>query len=80
MQDQSNTEGFYLPHHAVVNESSLTTKVRVVFDGSAKFSSKTLLNEALMIGPTIQDTVFTHLIRFPLHDFVIRGDIEIMYR
>jgi hypothetical protein len=27
---------YYIPHHAVVKEESLTTKIRVVFDASAQ--------------------------------------------
>lgn len=45
----------YLPHHPVFKEASSTTKVRVVFDGSAKTSTNHSLNEALLTGPTIQD-------------------------
>lgn len=37
--------GFYLPHHAVIKQESLTSKIRVVFDGSAKTSTGILLND-----------------------------------
>ena len=44
---------FYLPMHAVPKQSSTTTKLRVVFDASAKSSTNTSLNDTLMIGPTL---------------------------
>ncbi|XP_063979066.1 uncharacterized protein LOC135163517 [Diachasmimorpha longicaudata] len=72
--------GFYLPHHAVIKESSLTTKVRVVFDGSTKSSSSISLNESLLIGPTIQDSLFTLILRLRQYNYVLTGDIEKMYR
>ncbi|XP_036148390.1 uncharacterized protein LOC118647475 [Monomorium pharaonis] len=73
-------DGFYMPHHAVVKNSSNTTKVRVVFDASAKSKNGVSLNDALMIGPTLQDKIFTHLIRFRTYNYVITADIEKMYR
>ncbi|XP_076760954.1 uncharacterized protein LOC143429305 [Xylocopa sonorina] len=72
--------GYYLPHHAVIKESSQTTKVRVVFDGSAKTSSGLSLNDTLLIGPTIQDDLFSLILRFRLYKYVLTGDIEKMYR
>ncbi|XP_076661018.1 uncharacterized protein LOC143364711 [Halictus rubicundus] len=75
-----HSEGFYLPHHAVIKPSSSTTKVRVVFDGSAKSSTGISLNDTLLTGPTIQDDLFCHLLRFRMHPFVLTGDIEKMYR
>ncbi|XP_063984484.1 uncharacterized protein LOC135166291 [Diachasmimorpha longicaudata] len=71
---------FYLPHHAVVKETSLTTKVRVVFDGSAKGENHLSLNDTLMVGPTIQEDIFSLLARFCTHQYVITADIEKMYR
>jgi len=44
----------YLPHHAVIKQDRLTTKSRVVFDGSWKDSSGISLNDRLHIGPPIQ--------------------------
>ena len=72
--------GFYLPHHAVIKEDSITTKARVVFDGSAKTSSGVSLNDSLMVGPTIQDDLFSLLIRFRSHKYALTADIEQMYR
>ncbi|XP_076246269.1 uncharacterized protein LOC143186476 [Calliopsis andreniformis] len=71
---------FYLPHHVVVKPASTTTKVRVVFDASAKSSSGLSLNDVLMTGPTIQDDLFKLLIRFRTYAYVLTGDIEKMYR
>ncbi|XP_017762447.1 PREDICTED: uncharacterized protein LOC108552425 [Eufriesea mexicana] len=72
--------GVYLPHHAVIKASSQATKIRVVFDASARSSSGTSLNDTLMTGSTIQDDMQTLLLRFRLHQYVITGDIEKMYR
>ncbi|XP_029054823.2 uncharacterized protein LOC114882114 [Osmia bicornis bicornis] len=78
--ESRDTEGFYLPHYAVIKPTSTTTKVRVVFDGSAKSSTGLSLNDTLMTGPTIQDDIFALLIRFRTHAYVLTGDIEKMYR
>ncbi|XP_076660098.1 uncharacterized protein LOC143363386 [Halictus rubicundus] len=32
----NKSKGYYIPHHAVIKEANLSTKVRVVFDASAK--------------------------------------------
>ncbi|CAI6377504.1 unnamed protein product [Macrosiphum euphorbiae] len=70
----------YLPHHAVQKESSLTTKIRVVFDASARSSSGVSLNDILMHGPTVQADVFTILARFRMHQYTLMADIEKMFR
>lgn len=72
--------GFYLPHHAVFKEECSTTKVRIVFGGSARSDSGISLNDTLLVGPTIQDDIFSHLIRFRFHNYVLTGYIENMYR
>ncbi|XP_044597973.1 uncharacterized protein LOC123274432 [Cotesia glomerata] len=73
------SDGFFLPYHAVIKETSTTTKVRIVFDGSAKSTSGISLNEQLMTGPILQDSLFTTLIRFRAYKYVLTGDIEKMY-
>ncbi|XP_058813142.1 uncharacterized protein LOC131677376 [Topomyia yanbarensis] len=70
----------YLPHHAVLKLSSTTTKVRVVFDGSAKTSTGFSLNNALQVGPIIQDELLTLVLRFRKYPIALVADIEKMYR
>ncbi|XP_055542646.1 uncharacterized protein LOC129728249 [Wyeomyia smithii] len=71
---------YYLPHHAVVKESSSTTRVRVVFGASARTDSGYSLNNILLKGPQIQDDLFNLLIRFRKHEVALVGDVEKMYR
>lgn len=71
---------FYLPHHPVEKRDSLTTKVRVVFDGSCKTTSKASLNDLLMVGPCIQEDLFNIIFRFRIHQVVLTADVAMMYR
>lgn len=71
---------FFLPHHAVLKEKSESTKLRVVFDASARTSSGLSVNDIQMVGKNIQDSLYNILIRFRQHKFVLCGDIEKMYR
>ncbi|XP_076766420.1 uncharacterized protein LOC143433153 [Xylocopa sonorina] len=73
-------QGLYLPHHAIIKESSVTSKIRVVFDGSAKTSAGISLNDTLMIGPTLQDDLFSIITRFRSYTYVLNADIETMHR
>ena len=70
----------YLPHHAVVRSDHVTTKLRVVFDASAKTTNGRSLNEVLMNGPRVQGNLFNILLRFRLHQVALMADIEKMFR
>jgi hypothetical protein len=73
-------EVFYLPMHAVLKESSITTKVRAVFDASAKSSSGVALNDQLLVGPTIHSTLVDVLLSFRLYRVALTTDVSKMYR
>ena len=71
---------FYLPMHAVKKESSTTTKVRAVFDASAKSSSGASFNDLLLVGPTTHPPLIDVLLRFRLHRVALTTDVSKMYR
>lgn len=71
---------YFMPHHGVLRESSLTTKLRVVFDASAPSSNGLSLNNIQFVGPVLQDDLFSILLRFRKHTFVVSADIAKMYR
>ncbi|XP_029158425.1 uncharacterized protein LOC114930748 [Nylanderia fulva] len=45
---------YYLPHHCVLKDTNTTTRLRVVFDASSQTTSGISLNDALMVGPVLQ--------------------------
>ena len=73
-------EVFYLPVHVVRKESSTTTKVRAVFDASAKSSNGVSLNDTLLVGPTVRPPLIDVLLRFRLHQVALVTDVSLMYR
>ncbi|XP_058840964.1 uncharacterized protein LOC131696441 [Topomyia yanbarensis] len=78
--DRNTTVACYLPHHSVIKEASTTTKVRVVFDASAKTTSGFSLNESLLVGPVVQDDLIAIILRFRTYPVALVADIEKMYR
>lgn len=65
----------YLPHHAVVRRDKATSKLRIVYDASAR-SNGPALNDCLYTGPNFGQSIFDILLRFRLHKVALAGDIE----
>ena len=72
----SNSGRFHLPHHAVLKEERSTTKVRIVFDGSASSCNSISLNESLYKGPSLVVDLSAALTRFRLKPIVVTGDLR----
>lgn len=71
---------YYIPHHYVLKPTSISTKLRVVFDASSRTTTQTSLNDLLMVGPTIQQELYLLLLRFRLYRYAITADVTKMYR
>ena len=57
-------KNFYLPHKAVIRESAETTKLRIIYDASARQDeSIPSLNECLGTGPSLQNHLWRVLAR-----------------
>ena len=66
--------------HGVSKESSSTTKLKIVFDGSANTSNGISLNDSLLTGPNLYPLISTILTQFRSYKYVISGDISKMFR
>ena len=67
----------YLPHRGVIKEDSNTTKLRIVFDGSAKCGrDEVWLNDCLMQGPNLVQLIAAGLINFRTKLYAFSADIE----
>ena len=73
-------ERYYLPHHAVFKSSSSTTRTRVVFDGSRRACKGLCLNDTLLVGRTIQQDLYSIVLRFRTHQTAFTADIATVFR
>lgn len=70
-------EVHYIPHQAVVKEEKDTTKVRIVYDCSAKsLSQQRSLNDCVETGPNFIPKLFEVLIKFSNNPTGLKADIE----
>ena len=74
---QVHTEGkvHYLPHHAVIRQDKQTTKLRIVYDASAR-SEGVSLNDSLFSGPKFNQNILDIIVRFRTYRIALAADVE----
>jgi hypothetical protein len=76
-EDNKNQDVHYLPHHGVIRNDKVTTKLRVVYDGSAMTADREhLLNDCLSTGPNYIPQIFEMLVKFRANRVGLVTDIE----
>ncbi|GFV09435.1 integrase catalytic domain-containing protein [Trichonephila clavipes] len=78
-ETSANNICYYLPHHGVFRPDKSTTKLRVVFNGSASTTSGLSLNYLLLKGEVKED-IFEIMARFRTHKYAFTTDIQMMFR
>ncbi len=68
---------FYIPHKPVIKETAESTKVRIVFDASAKENSDSpSLNDCLETGPSLLNLLWNVLVRNRLKPLALTADLK----
>ena len=77
-KDEEDFEGaHFLPHHGVLRENRETTKLRIIFDGSARADKNHYsLKDCLEKGPKLTLRVFEVLAKFTSYPVGLTADIE----
>ncbi|XP_015121177.1 uncharacterized protein LOC107043965 [Diachasma alloeum] len=79
-QAHSSTPMYYFPHHGILRESSETTKLRVVFNGSSKISSEVSLSDIQHTSAKRQKNISDVLLSFRRSKYIFMTDITKMFR
>jgi hypothetical protein len=75
--DRAKGVEFYIPHKPVVKENAETTKLRIVYDTSAKAHADAVsLNDCLNPGPVLQNNMWNVLVRSRAHPVAVNGDLK----
>ncbi|XP_050503531.1 uncharacterized protein LOC126882602 [Diabrotica virgifera virgifera] len=76
LEEQPNREGHYLPHRPVIKPNSASTKIRPVFDASAKEKDKPSLNQCLEKRINLIELIPAILLRFRRQEIGVISDIR----
>ncbi len=79
-QNELSNNGYYLPVHGVFKDGSTTTKVRPVFDASARTSSGVSLNDQLLAGPNLYSVITDIHLRFRVYTVAQSANIGKMFK
>ncbi|KAL4141999.1 hypothetical protein QTP88_004531 [Uroleucon formosanum] len=71
---------YFIPHHAIFRPEIDDSKIRVVFDASARGFRGPSLNQCLFPGPKLHQDIIDIFIRFRVSKHVFTTDICKMYR
>ena len=76
-EEPAQVKEFYIPHKAVIRESSETTKLRIVYDASARaYDEAPFLNQCLELRPPLKNQLWKVLVRGRFNAVAIAGDIQ----
>ena len=68
---------FYIPHKYVIRESAQTTKMRIVYDASARVTPEApSLNDCLYTGPPLQNKIWDILVQQRTYPVGVAADIK----
>jgi hypothetical protein len=80
-EDELNEEfAFYLPHCPIVKPERETTKIRPIFNASAKNADGLSLNSEILATPVLHPPLTGILFRFCYHRIALTGDISKMFQ
>ena len=65
----------YLPHHAVICTDKQTTKIRILYDASARDKGISL-NDCLLSGHKFEQNILDILLRFRTYRIALIADME----
>ena len=76
-EEPTGKHTFYMPHKPVIRELAETTKMRIVFDASARGSYQLpSSNDCLHVGPLLQPLLHNVLVRNRLKLIALTADVK----
>ena len=76
-KEEPTGKEFYIPHKPVIKKAAESTKMRIVYDVSAREKETSpSLNECLETGPPLQNLLWSVLVRNRLKPVALAGDLK----